>query len=389
MLKALWLTSWYPNKLNPMNGDFIQRHAHAASLFCEVHVIHLEADEKNVLEYLTETHTNISDNLTDEVVLYKPRAGFYSANKIVSNLRYKKVFKEHVKNYIDKNGLPDIVHVHVPVKAGIIALWLKKKYNIPYVVTEHWAIYNDQAEDAYRKRNFIFKYYTKRILRHASLFLPVSNELALSVRKLVTPVAYKVISNCVDINLFNFKNQSLKNKEFTFIHISTFKYQKNPEAILRSFKMFSDEFPQSKLLMIGEGYEHLEPLISSLNFSPEKIEFTGLIKYEEVAALMQQSHVLLMFSRFENMPCVILEALCSGLPFISTDVGGIKEVADVKNALLIHSEDEKYLPEAMKKMYTDYHSYDLKAIAANAAEKFSFQRIGRLIEETYSGLKRI
>jgi glycosyltransferase involved in cell wall biosynthesis len=386
MLKALWLTSWYPNKLNPMNGDFIQRHAHAASLFCDVHVIHLETDEKNMLEYYIETHTSISENLKEEIVLYKPRSGSSFFTKIISNLRYKKLFKEHVKNYIAKNGTPDIVHVHVPVKCGIIALWLKKKYGIKYIVTEHWAIYNDYAEDAYRKRNLIFKFYTKKILRNAAFFLPVSNELGMSVKKSVTPVNYKVVYNCVDTAIFNCRNAVSKNEAFTFIHVSTLKYQKNPEGILRCFKIFSDEFPQSKLLMVGEGYGHLEALAVSLNIGTEKIEFTGLKKYEEVAVLMQQSHALLMFSRFENMPCVIAEALCCGLPFISTDVGGIKEIADEKNALLVSSEDERSLLEAMRKMYLNYQSYQQNEIAADAEKKFSYQTIGKQIEEIYSGL---
>ena len=37
--KILWLTSWYPNRMDEFDGDFIQRHAKAVALFCRVHVI--------------------------------------------------------------------------------------------------------------------------------------------------------------------------------------------------------------------------------------------------------------------------------------------------------------------------------------------------------------
>jgi len=46
MLYVLWLPSWYPNKLDPFDGDFIQRHANAASLHTKVHVIFVKADEE-------------------------------------------------------------------------------------------------------------------------------------------------------------------------------------------------------------------------------------------------------------------------------------------------------------------------------------------------------
>ncbi len=49
MIKALWLTSWYPNQLDEWNGDFIQRHARAVSLYCNVEVIHVEADTQDLL----------------------------------------------------------------------------------------------------------------------------------------------------------------------------------------------------------------------------------------------------------------------------------------------------------------------------------------------------
>ena len=48
-MKVLWLTSWYPNKVNETNGDFVQRHAQAASFYCKVDVIHVEKDIGSLL----------------------------------------------------------------------------------------------------------------------------------------------------------------------------------------------------------------------------------------------------------------------------------------------------------------------------------------------------
>ena len=41
MTTALWLASWYPSKIAPFEGDFIQRHARATALVQPVHVVHV------------------------------------------------------------------------------------------------------------------------------------------------------------------------------------------------------------------------------------------------------------------------------------------------------------------------------------------------------------
>ena len=57
----------------------------------------------------------------------------------------------------------------------------------------------------------------------------------------------------------------------------------------------------------------------------ERITFTGPLSSAEVAGQMQQHDVLMLNSRIENFPCVLPEAWATGLPVMSTDVGGISE----------------------------------------------------------------
>src|SRR5690242_6079274 len=119
MIRALWLTGWYPNKLDAVNGDFIQRHARAVALFCKVDVIHLEPDKNNVLTTQTEIYAETNGNLSETIALYKLNHNFL-VGKPFSFTRYTSLFKKLVQQYISKHGKPDIVHVQVPIKAGII-----------------------------------------------------------------------------------------------------------------------------------------------------------------------------------------------------------------------------------------------------------------------------
>lgn len=381
MLRVLWLTSWYPNKLDAMNGDFIQRHAKATSLYYDVHVIHFESDKKNELKTPLEKQKKSEVNLTEEIYLFK-LSSFPVIGKIISFWLYNKNFKKAIKEYISTNGKPDIVHVHVPVKAGIVALWLKKKYDIPFVVTEHWTIYSQQSPDFFLKKSFLFKYFTRKILLNAAAFLPVSKDLGNNIQKLVAPVSFTVVENAVDTNFFNFQQQQ-ENEVFQFIHISTFNYQKNTEAIVKAYKQFVTEFSKSKLLLVGEAGNNIIQFSKNLNIPSANIQFTGLVSYETVAKYLKCSNALVMFSRYENMPCVILESLCCGVPVISSNTGGINEVVNNENGILLEEYSEAALLNAMKEMYKNYEKYNSSKISHQAITKFSYQTIGKKIAQVY------
>src|SRR5207249_7694772 len=119
------------------------------------------------------------------------------------------------------------------------------------------------------------------------------------------------------------------------------------------------------------------------NLTDKNISFTGLISYQQVAGTLKQCNALVMFSRFENLPCVIIEALCCGLPVVSTNVGGIPELIDESNGILINSEDEDALLDAMKSVYLNYNRYNRHGISMSAQKNFSYQTVGKQIHEVY------
>lgn len=381
MMKVLWLTSWYPNDLDKWNGDFIQRQAHAAALYCNITVIHVEADSQGLLQEPLVKKTNSDGNLTETIVLFKPLRSKI-AGKILNLKRYATHFKAQVEKYIEENGPPDIVHVHVAMKAGMIALWIKKKYNIPYVVTEHWTIYQNNSEDAYADRSAMFKRYTRDIFKNAALVLPVSENLGELISRAVTPVAYKRVYNVVDTESFRYDGFR-EERPFTFIHVSSLNEQKNPEAIIESFVSFHRTYPRSKLIMVGEVQGDLFQNIIQQNLSANAIQFTGMVPYKEVAHLMKNSDAFVLFSRYENMPCVVLEALCCGLPVITSDVGGLKEVINEENGILVKKYANTALTEAMINLYISYLQFNRQKISSDARTKFSYEMIGKEINDAY------
>ncbi|HMU47971.1 MAG TPA: glycosyltransferase [Chitinophagaceae bacterium] len=379
--KILWLCSWYPSRSEPFNGDFIQRHARAAALFNDIYVIHVygELNEKNIKSE-DEIHKN--PGLTEHIIYYAKTRSLIG--KISSSLKYVSILKDAIRQYINDFDKPDLVHVHIPYKAGIGGLWIKKKYGVPYIVTEHWGIYNKIAEGNYLSRSPFFKRLVKKVFTKASKFLSVSNFLGSGVNQYVLKKEFEVISNVVDTDLFFFAKK--ESGVFRFIHVSNMVPLKNAEGILKAFKLFLSGGNNAELVMVGDTGVSIRESAMNLNFPDGAVSFRGEVLYASVAEQMQKSDCLVLFSNIENSPCVIGEALCSGLPVIATHVGGIPELLNHENSILIQPGDETALCSAMKKMLDKYQAFNRNEIAENAKKKFSYTVIGKKMADTYEAI---
>lgn len=377
--KILWLCSWYPGRTEPFNGDFIQRHAMAAALYNDIHVIHVIGDASGIIQH-TQQEMNKSDGLTEQIIYFKKTASFFG--RIRSQFTWTKLFRKAIQQYIKDQGRPQLVHVQVPMKAGIPALWMQRKYKVPFIITEHWGIYNDVAEDRYPLRSNAFKYYTKKVFENAAGFISVSTFLGEGVNRMVVKKQYEVIPNVVDTSLFYYKEKPFT--RFRFIHVSNMVSLKNAEGILRAFKILVEKRGDVELIMVGNTDDRLRVYANSIGLSDKQVLFRGEVPYEQVAKEMQEAGCLILFSNIENSPCVIGEALCCGLPVIATNTGGIPELVNAANAVLITPKDEEALAAEMQRMTSDYGAYDRKKIAEHASGKFSYPVAGKKMDYLYS-----
>src|SRR6185436_3071106 len=106
----------------------------------------------------------------------KSRLGSF-IEKLFSIFRYTRLQRRYYKKIVAEYGRPDVVHVHVAMKAGMLAHDLKRKYGIPYAVTEHWTGYYKESYPNLYSGKPAIKYITRRIIERANLLLPVSHHL--------------------------------------------------------------------------------------------------------------------------------------------------------------------------------------------------------------------
>jgi len=373
--KILWLVSWYPNKYDAFDGDFIQRHAMGAAMHDDIHVIFVKQHEaQNAIQ----KESDEKEGFTEEII-YLPKNNA-ALSKVKNHSHWKKAYRDAVCSYIE-TCRPSVIHVHIPWKVGLIGMWAKKKFHIPYIITEHWGIYNNVVEDNIHTKSFVILYILKRIYKEASAFVSVSKYLGEGVNETLLKKEYSVIPNVVDRSLFFPVNE--KHSRFTFLHVSNMVPLKNVEGILEAFSQFLQAGADAQMILIGNRDHQYEQLADKLELLGTSVFFKGEIPYAEVAKEMQRSHVFILNSNIENSPCVIGEALCCGLPVIATNAGGVPELVHHQNGLLISSKDEKALEDAMMQVYRNYDRYKPDEIALAAKQKFSFETVGQQLYSLY------
>jgi glycosyltransferase involved in cell wall biosynthesis len=375
MINVLWLASWYPNRTDAFNGDFIERHAIAVSRYVQLTVLVITKDES--LNYnQVEVEKSGSANLTVYKVYYGSSSLGGDLEKILSFKKYLQLQKKYYKEIVGESGEPAIIHVHVAMKAGMLARWLKKRKSTPFLVTEHWSGYDPESRPSIYDTNWLFRQLNKKVLQDAALLLPVSDALGQMINRHFVKLLYKVIPNVVDTGLFFYQPYSAADKRFRFIHPSSMTYPKNPEGILQACKIVKDKGYDFDLLMLGNKDERLVAIADEYNLTGTVL-VEPAVPYAEVARQMQASAALLLFSRYENMPCVLLEALCCGLPVVSSRVGGIEEVINDTNGILVEPQNVEELSLAMINIMKIHHQYNRQNIAGAAQSQFSYDTIGK------------
>lgn len=379
-MTVLWLTSWYPSRTHATDGDFTERQAKAVAQQVQVTVLFVTKDA-NLPAGTEQCEITTEGNLTVYRVYYAKGKWVGWIEKLLSVSKYFRLQKKYYRQIVKDKGQPSLVHVQVAMKAGLLALWLKKQYQIPFVVTEHWTGYYPQSQPSIYQQNLLYRSLNKKILQQADRFLPVSAHLGQTVNTHFVAKPFAVVPNVVNTELFFYQANNLP--VFRFIHPSYLNYQKNPEGMLRACQLAVSQGARFELWLLGNQDARLMAMADEMGLLNHTVFFKPAVPYAEVAQLMQQSSALLLFSRFENLPCVVLEALCCGMPVISSGVGGIPEVVNQSNGLLVPSEDETALAAAIQQMITSYAQYNRAAIAASASAQFGYATVAQQFVQVY------
>jgi hypothetical protein len=226
-VKVLFLSSWYPNRIQPRLGNFIQRHAETVAVKEQVASLFVTSDKhcKERFEMEEETIRNV---FTVNVYYKKINYSFPLISQIHKALRYRKASLIGLKRIEKYFGKADVVHQNVIYPSGAIALMMKYLNKAPYLITEHSTEYHLDSSNG-----FITKWLKKRIAANASVITPVSDNLKQAMLKRGLKGNYEVVNNVVNTSIF-YPSAQKNNSKIVFLHISTLDdKQKNISGLLQ------------------------------------------------------------------------------------------------------------------------------------------------------------
>ena len=372
-MNILHLLSWFPRPDDPTLGNFCVRMIDALPEDCHSVILSVcdgmdMTKSFEVKEIPGAHHTHV------QIYIRPPKVNAIRKLKMLRMYQYG-------LNYIKKHFFePDLIHLHVTYPLGQVALLWKKLFGYKYVLTEHWTIYQPQNKDVLVGK---LKKKIVKIANNAELIMPVSLDLQRCMEGHGVNNRFQVIYNLVNTDIFRLGSTQTENKKH-ILHISTLRDEaKNFSGILRVVERLRQQRDDFELHVIHD-YEAPEfKAFVKEHHLEDCVIFHGKKTSAEVAEAYQQADFFVLFSNFENLPCVIVEAFASGVPVLSTSVGGIAEILSPERGILIPQGDENALLQGMNQLLDHSSEYDRQAIRDYAIKTFAAQNIGQQIFEAY------
>lgn len=142
-------------------------------------------------------------------------------------------------------------------------------------------------------------------------------------------------------------------KEDIIVSVGRLHPQKDQKTLIKAFSIFKKQHPSYKLVIYGEGPSRaeLESYIDALNLK-KSVFLPGTTT--DILDKMKTARVFVLSSLMEGMSNAMIEAMCLGIPVISTKVAGATElIADGENGFLVDQRDPDAIAERMAAITDD------------------------------------
>jgi glycosyltransferase involved in cell wall biosynthesis len=376
-MRVLIVPKWYPWPDRPVFGIFCREQARA--LVSGHDVVVLASDAIRSPDFgLFELSDAVEDGLRTIRIRYR-RPRFRPAAmacQIAGMLAARRRLRR-------EGWRPDIVHAHV-YSAGLPALVLGRLSGAPVVVSEHYTGFQRGLITGYDR-------VTARLaFRYAALVAPVSEDLARQVRAVEPRARIRVVENVVDTEVFHPSPQQpakTRNGSVRLLTVAALAAKKGHADLLQAVAELQRDRPIT-LDLVGNGplRAQLQELSGRLGLD-QVVSFHGERPKAEVAEFMQRADLFVLPSLFENLPCVLIEALASGLPFVATAVGGVPELVDGPEGLLCPPGSPPLLAQGIATALDRRLEIDSQALARRTRARFGYESFERTWSAIYRELR--
>ncbi|MFK8163796.1 MAG: glycosyltransferase [Lewinella sp.] len=310
-IEILLITPWFPNRVHSQDGNFVRRFAELLSHRHKVTVLHVTPDpalKGRALELVTQKET------FGKLVMAYYAGGGARVQRLVNRSRAWTTVRQAYR------GTPALIHAHVLIDGGIVAMRMARQLGVPFVVSCHSSRYLEGESWWDRPLDY---WLARRAAHRAFSLLPVSTALANGLRNASMKATFNIVPNLVDRTHFAPTAPLSTRQGFHLLHLSDFSWQKRLDVLLVAFDLARKKDESLLLTIAGNGDPKVvENLIGNHPEIATAITLEGELSRSEVNELMGEHDLFVLSSEVETQGIVLTEALCCGLPVVTTNCGG-------------------------------------------------------------------
>ncbi len=293
----------------------------------------------------------------------------------------------------------NVVHVHHPFLSGRLALRYCRPYNIPVVYTNHTRY--DLYAQAYlpvlpdQVGTSFLHAYMPSFCREVDLVIAPSPGLKKVLEGIGVDAPIRVIPNGVDLDPYRTQVKPIPRDQLRvspddvlLIYVGRLGPEKNLTFLLRSFAGAQSAYPQTSLLLVGDGPEmdNLTHLAAQFGLA-DRIRFTGMVDYDLVPRYLAAADAFVTASVTEVHPLSVVEAMASGLPALGIESPGVSDSIIEGETGFISRNNLASFTALMTRLVADRDSR--KRMAENArhsSEGYDIRNTSRAVEDEYERL---
>jgi glycosyltransferase involved in cell wall biosynthesis len=381
----LHFVTWYPSPTNHAEGIFIQRQIELLAEDREYHHIIVQKNNTAVsawahIRALLGFYQTVQIG-TLKVITIPNESRLYN----IYFWRFRQQIEKWILHCLYIKYKPFLAHLHVVYGFAKEALYLKKKENLPFIVSEHMGPF--PFEWISNKRELIIE-----PMQQASRVIAVSTAQAKQIETF-TGILPVIIPNVVNEQEFYFSPQAIEfinNKTLQLVFTGIYTKAKGGDYLLRVFPEFLKVYPKTQLHIVGyattERLNEIQPLLKQTNIINHVI-FHGSLSPEQLNTLYQQCDFYVCSSEWESFGLSVLEGLFTGLPALCTDCGGVSDFINEENGIIIPNDQmELTLLNGMLTLAAGLNTYNRHHIAERVRLHFSRTFVKNQYLSIYQGI---
>lgn len=283
---------------------------------------------------------------------------------------------------------PDVVHTHLHVLRYALPSLLLLKH-----MTSLHTVHNLAEREIEPRARCV----QRCALNRGVVPVAVSEQVALSLKRLYGIQRCRVIPNGIPTNEFACPRttrkewrakEGFRDDQVLFVCVARLEPQKNHALLLKAFAQGPASDSDAHLVLVGEGIlrEQLKEQAKSLGLNGQ-IHFLGV--RNDIPEVLSAVDGFVMSSDWEGNPLSVMEAMASGLPIVSTAVGGVPSLFENgREGILVQPGDVQGLSSAMTFLLgkRELRQFLGTAAARRARERFDVSKMVQAYEALYETL---